>query len=476
MNVENRKLNEDEFFDIREKVLATWPTGADIDLKEAVEYQRRLPDTKRMSKKVELAASEGRTLALPVAGICLIDENIELLRSLQDDGGADLLPTSTDAQTRNNNYVEAERLLEESMATGRSLMSGFPIVNHGLAKTRKTTEALSVPMITRLQAVDCRLVAELTFAGGYTGLTGGPMTSYTCYSKHISLAETIKYFQYTDRLVGHYTEQGCPLVREMQGYNIGLAYPHCLGIAYDLIDCLLAAEQGAKYFLLSRHQQGSFLQDVAASRVQTELAYEYLGKRGLTDVKVFPELRHWLGTFPIDPAEGYAVISLGTAIGVLAGANVIVLKTVDEGVGLPRKEVNAACTRATKAVINMLAGQRFPDSPELLQEMDFLRRETRAILDKLLDVGNGDLAKGVVEGMKWGFIDAPFAPNISVSDRVRPVRDSSGAIRILEFGNLPIPDDIKKYHRAMIDERFPNADPMEAVVSDIMEGMLRVAV
>ncbi len=127
--------------------------------------------------------------------------------------------------------------------------------------------------------------------------------------------------------------------------------------------------------------------------------------------------------------------------------------------------MNVASTRATKAVINMLAGQRFPESPALAEEMQLLRRETCAILDKLLEVGDGDLAIGVVEGMRWGFIDAPFAPNTNVSDRVRPVRDRSGAIRIADFGNLPIPDDVKRFHRAKISERTAT-----------IEGMLRVAV
>ena len=162
----------------------------------------------------------------------------------------------------------------------------------------------------------------------------------------------------------------------------------------------------------------------------------------------------------------------------LAGVNVIVLKTVDEGIGLPRKQVNVASTQSVKAVIHMLSGQRLADSPELVEEMDVLRRETTAIMDRLLEVGDGDLARGVVLGMRFGFIDAPFAPNVHVSDRVRPVRDLSGAIRILEFGNLPIPDDIKSYHRRRIEERVAKegcAADLELLVRDIMEGMLRVS-
>lgn len=471
-------LSESEFLGQRESVLNMWKTGREVDLADGLAYQRRIPTELRMSTKVEAAGAAGRCLALPVAGVCLLDEHIPLIQGLQDEGGADLLPCSIDSQTRNLAFEEAERLLDESASAGRSLMNGFPIVNHGVAAVRKIAESMHTPVITRMQAVDSRLAAEISFAGGFTGFTGGSMTSFTCYSKHTTLPETMRYYQYLDRLAGYYTENGCAIVRELQGYNIGLAYPHCLGIAYIIIDCLLAARQGVKCFMLTRHQQGSFLQDVAASRAQIELTYEYLARAGFHDVRVYPLLRQWLGTFPINHAEGYSVISLGAAIGVLAGCNVITLKTVDEGTALPRKDINIESTKCVKAVINQLAGQRFPDSPEVREEMDVIRREVRAIMDALYDAGEGDLARGVCVGMERGLIDAPFAPNVHVSDRVRPLRDASGAIRILDFGNLPIPKDVRDYHRAKIAVReaaLGAPADLNLVIKDIMEGMLRVA-
>jgi len=475
----NKTLTESEFLGQRESVLKMWKTGREVDLEDGISYQRKTAPELRMANKVEAAAAEGRCLAMPVAGVNLIDEHISLLQALEKEGGADLMPCSIDSQTRCLDFEEAEGLMAESAKAGKSLMNGFPIVNHGVQAVRKVHQSINTPIITRMQAVDSRLAAEISFAGGFTGFTGGSMTSFTCYSKHTTLPDTIRYYQYLDRLAGYYTERGCSMVRELQGYNIGLAYPHSLGIAYIIIDCLLAAQQGVKSFMLTRHQQGSFLQDVAASRVQTELTGEYLHKAGLDDVKVYPLLRQWLGTFPINHAEGYSVISLGAAIGVLAGCSIIVLKTVDEGTALPRKEINIESTKCVKAVINQLAGQRFPDSPELREEMDVLRTEVRAIIDKLYEAGDGDFAKGVCIGMERGFIDAPFAPNVHVSDRVRPIRDATGAIRMLEFGNLPLPEEVKRYHRERIAEREAKEGftaGMDQVVSDIMEGALRVSV
>ncbi|MCX7911846.1 MAG: hypothetical protein N2506_02625, partial [Dehalococcoidales bacterium] len=38
-------------------------------------------------------------------------------------------------------------------------------------------------------------------------------------------------------------------------------------------------------------------------------------------------------------------------------------------------------------------------------------------------------------------------------DRVLGVRDVRGACRYLEFGNLPIPEEIKEFHRKKVAER-----------------------
>jgi hypothetical protein len=43
--------------------------------------------------------------------------------------------------------------------------------------------------------------------------------------------------------------------------------------------------------------------------------------------------------------------------------------------------------------------------------------------------------------------------NIHAQDKVMGIRDKNGACRYLEFGNLPIPEDIKDFHRQKVAER-----------------------
>ncbi|HBS92999.1 MAG TPA: methylaspartate mutase subunit E, partial [Firmicutes bacterium] len=55
MDVANKRWTIDELFDMREKVLQTWPTGRDVDLEDAVKYHQAMPDTKRLSKVLAAA-------------------------------------------------------------------------------------------------------------------------------------------------------------------------------------------------------------------------------------------------------------------------------------------------------------------------------------------------------------------------------------------------------------------------------------
>ena len=79
--------------------------------------------------------------------------------------------------------------------------------------------------------------------------------------------------------------------------------------------------------------------------------------------------------------------------------------------------------------------------------------EVAVIVDKLLELGDGDIVIGSIKGVEAGVLDSPFSPNINVKGNVLGVRDSTGACRYLEFGNLPIPKEIKEFHREKITER-----------------------
>ena len=86
IDIKNKKLRDDEFYKIRKEVLATWETGKEVDLDEAIAYHKSLPEHKVFSNKLNKAKKEGKTLVQPRAGVGLIENHIELLKHLQDAG------------------------------------------------------------------------------------------------------------------------------------------------------------------------------------------------------------------------------------------------------------------------------------------------------------------------------------------------------------------------------------------------------
>lgn len=452
MDIQNKKISEAEFEQLRKEVLTQWPTGKDVNLEEAVAYHKSMPEKKDFSKKLIKAKQEKRTLVEPRAGVPVIDEHIKLLKYLQDNGEADLLPTTIDSYTRQNRYAEAENGISESVKLNRAMLNGFPAVNHGVAGCRKIIDSLDTPVQVRHGTPDARLLTEITYAGGFTSYEGGGISYNLPYCKNVPMERTIRDWQYVDRLTGLYEEMGVSINREPYGPLTGTLVPPFVSHAAAIIEALLAAEQGVKNITVGYGQCGNLIQDIAAIRTLEELTDEYLQKYGYNDVIVTTVLHQWMGGFPADEAKAFGVISLGSTIAALAKATKVIVKTPHEAVGIPTMEANAAGLRCTKQVVNMLADQNFQNN-ELEAEKEIIRQETRCIVDKCFELGEGDIAVGVCRGVEAGVLDVPFAPCKANAGLMLPARDNNGAIRVLNMGNLPFGQDLKDFHREKIEER-----------------------
>ncbi len=159
MELKNQKLDDQLFYRERKEILDTWPTGAEVDLEEGIRYQDSLPESKVFSAVMSKAEKEGRVLLQPRAGVALVDEQIKLLRFLEED--SDLLPTTIDAYTRQNKYQDAEKGIQKSLQAGRSLLNGFPAVNHGVQECRRLIESVNKPVQVRHGTPDARLLLRM---------------------------------------------------------------------------------------------------------------------------------------------------------------------------------------------------------------------------------------------------------------------------------------------------------------------------
>ena len=452
MDIQNKRISNDEFFALRQEILTQWPTGKDVNLEEAVAYHKSMPESRKFGKKLLDAKREGRTLVQPRAGVPVVEEHIKLMQYLEKHGEADLLPSTIDSYTRQNRYEEAENGIAESIRLGRALMNGFPAVNHGVAKCRQVIESVNLPMQVRHGTPDARLLTEITYAGGFTSYEGGGISYNLPYCKNIPMERTIKDWQYVDRLTGLYEEMGVSINREPYGPLTGTLVPPCISHAAAIIEALLAAEQGVKNITVGYGQCGNLVLDIAAIRTLEELTDEYLHKYGYNDVQVTTVLHQWMGGFPADEAKAFGVISSGSLIAALAKATKVIVKTPHEAVGIPTMEANAEGLRCTKQVVNMLSEQTF-QSASLEAEKEIIRQETRCIVDKCFELGNGDIAVGICRGVQAGVLDVPFAPCRANAGLMLPCRDNDGAIRILNMGNLPFTQDLKDFHASKIEER-----------------------
>lgn len=447
------ELNWQELKGEREDVLAGWMTGQEVDLEDAVRFHQALPGHLNFGLRLAQAKEEGRTLAQPRAGVADLSSHIALLRFLQDEGGADLLPTTIDSYTRQNRYEEAEKGLEESVREGRSLLNGFPAVNHGVASCRRLVESLSVPVQVRHGTPDARLLAEITLAAGFTAFEGGGISYNIPYAKRVPLEKSIRDWQYVDRLVGYYEEQGITINREPFGPLTGTLVAPSVSHSVAIIEAILAAKQGVKNLTLGYGQCGNLRQDVAALQTLTTIAEEYLQGEGLSAVEITTVFHQWMGGFPNDEARAFGVISLGGAAAALGKATKVIVKTPHEALGVPTKEANAQGIRATKQVLSMLQDQAYPENEELALEREIILQETRQILNKTRELGNGDWALGTVRAFEAGVIDVPFAPSSFNAGRTMPARDNDGAVRFLSWGSLPFSKDIQDFHRGKLAER-----------------------
>ncbi|HVZ44829.1 MAG TPA: methylaspartate mutase subunit E [Ramlibacter sp.] len=451
MELTNRRLSREAFAAERDGVLSAWPTGREINFADGVRYQTRLPDSKRFSAALAAADANAKTLIQPRAGVALLEEHIALLKSLED--VCDVLPTTIDAYTRLNRYDEAATGIARSKAAGVSLLNGFPAVNHGLGACRTLVESLTKPVQVRHGTPDARLLAEITMAAGFTAFEGGGISYNVPYSKRVPLERSIRHWQYCDRLIGMYEEEGVRINREPFGPLSGTLVPPFVSHCVALIEGLLALEQGAKCITLGYGQAGNLAQDVAAIRSLRELGDEFFRAAGFEGYQLSTVFHQWMGGFPDNESMAFSVICWGAATAAMAGATKVIVKTPQEAAGVPTAAANRQGLEATTQTLNMVRGQNVAAGAQVEMEVELIKREVRAVMRKVFELGRGDVAVGAVRAFEAGVMDIPFAPAACNAGRLMPIRDNEGAVRIFDAGHTPLPDDVIQFHKDKIAER-----------------------
>src|SRR5207248_8917107 len=98
-------------------------------------------------------------------------------------------------------------------------------------------------------------------------------------------------------------------------------------------------------------QTGSMIQDLATAQVLRQLTRRYLIEFGFESVRSYVVYHQWMGQFPSQREKAAALIAASSVIACMIGADKIVVKTVDEALGVPRPEVNAEAVAMVRYVL-----------------------------------------------------------------------------------------------------------------------------
>ena len=411
LRLSESRIPDDVFARMREENLARWPTGADVDIDAAVARHQALPRHKQLGWVMREAERQGRCLTQPRGGFGTFEMHRQLMVTLDKEGHADVVPTTTDSYTRNEQWQLAQKGIEESEKAGRSMLNGYPLVNYGVSKAAELVDAIDKPAIMLTGTAMPKLTGEIGYAGGYSGYLGSAIAYTTSYTKEFSIEDGIRNYQYLDRLAAMYQERGIDLHRRQPGFLTGTNIPPSIAIITAVLDCLLAAAQGVKNYGLEMGETMHLVQDAAAVAACRELVQEYLAQRGITDAFTPITLLHWMGAWPQDEAQCAALVAYGGTLAAIAGANSVTTKSTHEAFGIPTPQANAEGLRITRMAVYLARHIRLDGLPEFQTEKALIERETRAIVDKALEMGDGDAALGTVRAFEAGVLDVPWSPS-----------------------------------------------------------------
>jgi methylaspartate mutase epsilon subunit len=441
----------------KEEVLTQWETGKDIaDLDECIAAAKELSlQGKNYALKLMEAKRKGSHLLIPQFGRALTEYMIEGLRYVEDQAdfaSCGMWLIYSDSYTRKLDFKSAAAGIERSRKEGMSMLNGWPIVNFGVEEARKIIRSISVPMHLNSTDEDGRLASEIALAAGWNACSTRSLQEVIAHCKNIPLEEEIRINQYEARLAGIYTERGVPQCPwnacNLTGYD-SAGYRSFVCVS----ESLLAAEQGVIYQFLEHGLNMNMIQDIAMVRVTERLCREYCDRFGYRDASFVTGGFPFLGAWPPREEEADAMIAWNAVIAMMGGMTGVILKCQDEAFATPTKEGMAKSVRLARHLITLMGTQKMPDSDTLKLEEGMIEMEVRAIMEKCLEAGDGDIAIGMCKGVEAGWVDTMLTPWKYNKGNVVVMRDAENAVRYLDSGDVPLPKEVKDYHKEKLAGR-----------------------
>lgn len=476
--VSDHRLVDAEFDRARREVLAQWPTGAQAaDLDQNAKCLSRRPMASELQRKVR--SSHALPIIQPRCGVAAPGAQLELFQSLRRHG-AGLLSFQIDSLTRNNEYRTVSDVLRDSARGHRladlsgSPLNGYPLVNHGVATLRRIVSKVDVPTQIRHSTKDPRLLCELSYAGGVSAFEGGCISYNIPYYRNYPLGEAIANWQYVDRLTGTYADRfGIVLDREFFGTLTAVLVPPSLALAVDVLEAVLAAQQGVRSVSLGYAEQGNRVQDIAACRVLPMLARDVLRNLGHREVEISVVLHQYMGAFPTDRQRAGVLIRSSAVTARLCRPTRLLTKTPAEATGLPTLGDNLLGLDLVRQGLSA-PDVKVANEERITQEVDAIRAEAEALIEGVIHAGHGSIVLGITRAFERGLLDIPFSPSIHNRGEVVPARDADGAVRYASFGRLPFGRDIREFNDDRLASRRRTRPSGTAIYGMLEEDVMQV--
>ena len=448
----NAKLEGIERY--RQQVIAH-PLARGLSTDEVRDFIAKLP-WQRFSRVAYDARGSGPCIQ-PRGGFPLFEAQYRLTRQLNE-AGADFIPLTIDSYTRHNQYETATQLLRRSEDEEKNYLNGYPLVSHGYELTRELYHDILKPISLRHGTPDARLLVEIALASGIVEIEGGGICYCLPYSEGFPLDRSLLYWQYVDRVCALNSTTGAPIHRESFGPLSATLVPPAIAVAIQVIEALLSAEQGVTSFAVSFGQTGSMIQDIATARVLRQLVRHYLDEFGFQGVQTYLVYHQWMGQFSPQREKAAALIAGSSVIASLISADKIVVKTVDEALGVPRAEINAEAVDTVRYMLRTFSCAEPVTSPMIDREVALVESETRSILGSIFDMPGDVFWESVFRAFQSGFLDVPFSPHADNANKLMPMRDANGSIRIFDRGRVPISDEDAQQEKKLLASTDSRSD------------------
>jgi methylaspartate mutase epsilon subunit len=453
------RMPDDEFLKRRRQLFRHAPVEP-FDLGQSVEALRR--SASRRLTVAETLKRADHVLIQPRSGVSDHAAMVRLLRALEH---ADIGSVTIDSYTRLNLWDKART---------ESHLNGYPLVTSGVANGRDLVDAVSIPLEVRHGSPNGCLLAETAFASGITSFEGGGISYNLPYCKQVPLAESLRDWQYVDRLTGWLSAAaGVALDRETFGTLTAVLVPPSISIVVSVLEMLLAVEEGVRCVTISYPESGCLFQDVAAIGLIPEIGCRHVRSVLKTEPPALATALHqWMGVFPTDRRQAIDLIGYGVLAGVAGGATKLINKTYEEAIGLPSLAANADSIRYCKDLVaycgghpEIVADLRASIDTDVADERDLIEQEVEEMLAAVYELGTDDLAAAVSTAFAQGLLDIPFPASQHVRGQIVPARDAHGAIRYQSYGRLPVSTQTRRRNHDQLGSK--RAFSYQGIMRDI---------